>query len=133
MFLWKGWRHTSLFFFWTKFAGARDELFNYVFSNSDFNFLITQILQWGVDKLSDYVNEHLSYLVHIFIKNNPNDFDYMFKCVSNELKENNSYFIVCNMFETLYAWPFICMRKFSMSFTIKRVLHKWYNLCPILL
>lgn len=56
------------FFSCTKYARARDELFNNVFKIRNLNIVNTHVLLWGDVSVSDSVNETLFSMVHLFIK-----------------------------------------------------------------
>lgn len=56
------------FFSCTKYARARDELFNNVFKIRNLNIVNTHVLLWGDVTVSDSVNETLFSMVHLFIK-----------------------------------------------------------------
>ena len=56
------------FFTCVKYARARDELFNNVFNICHLNIVNTHVLLWGDTSITDKDNEHLFFLVHMYIR-----------------------------------------------------------------
>lgn len=56
------------FFSCTKYACARNELFNNVFKIQNLNLVNPHVLLWGDVTISDSINENLFSMVHLFIK-----------------------------------------------------------------
>lgn len=70
MYMRKGWRHISLFFF-SCTTEVRDELFDNVLSIADLNVVNTHILLLGDD------NSVILWMITFFFIINPKDFDYL--------------------------------------------------------
>lgn len=77
----------------------QSNLFNNVFSVRNLNIINAHKLLWGDDKLSYTVNDHLFFLVHIFIKKNPKDLDDVIAFVSKRANWN----LIVNYFESFYT------------------------------
>lgn len=78
----------------------QSSLFNNVFSVRNLNIVNAHKLLWGDDKLSYTVNDHLLFLVHIFIKKKiPKDLDDVIAFVSKRANWN----LIVNYFESFYT------------------------------
>lgn len=78
----------------------QSNLFNNVFSVRNLNIINAHKLLLGDDKLSYTVNDHLLFLVHIFIKKkNPKDLDDVIAFVSKRANWN----LIVNYFESFYT------------------------------
>lgn len=78
----------------------QSNLFNNVFSVRNLNIINAHKLLWGDDKLSYTVNDHLLFLVHIFIKKKfPKDLDDVIAFVSKRANWN----LIVNYFESFYT------------------------------
>lgn len=79
----------------------QSNLLNNVFSVRNLNIINAHKLLWGDDKLSYTVNDHLLFLVHIFIKKKeiPKDLDDVIAFVSKRANWN----LIVNYFESFYT------------------------------